>query len=314
MGSAKAALVKAFSAAYTIVDRRRRLNVVSLHRIGQQQGARLPAQVRHQLTLLKESHRIILPSQLSQFEGYDGPLAMITVDDGHACTYEQLFPICRDLDIPFIAYLPVDYLLHGQWLWFDQLECLYRQTGSMTSEQYHSLQQQLKGLTPDLRAEKLAMLASQWAFDLPAAPVADYAPLGSDDIREMLSSGLFEVGSHAVTHTILTQLDERSMVAELKEAKMILESHFETTVNSFCYPNGLSGDFNQPVIENVRACGYTTAMTSLEGSNIRAQMDPLQLCRIHIGLPDHALLKELSGLGRWQKVFCGDSGSQQVLG
>ncbi len=306
MGGAKAFVVRALSGAYGCVDRRSRLNVVSLHRIGPQPGALDPCTVRRQLAWLKQRHRIVLPGQLPQFAGYDGPLAIVTVDDGHACTYEQLFPICRDLDIPFVAYLPVDYLFNEHWLWFDLLEYLHRQSGQLTTGQYLSWQRQLKRQTPAQRDETLTVLARRLACELPSKPVPDYAPLRHDDVREMLRSGLFEIGSHAVTHTILTVLDDDARATELRTARATFESFFQTAVSSFCYPNGLSGDFDRRTVEQVRESGYTTAMTSLEGSNLRERMDPLCLRRIHIGLPDHALQKELCGLGAWQKTIAGD--------
>ncbi len=113
----------------------------------------------------------------------------------------------------------------------------------------------------------------------------------------MIGSGLVEVGSHGVSHTILSLFDKAGIERELADSKDILEAMTQQKITSFCYPNGLAGDFDERTDEKLGDCDYQTALTSLEGSNLLNGAKRFRLLRVHTGLPRHAFIKEISGMG-----------------
>lgn len=54
-------------------------------------------------------------------------------------------------------------------------------------------------------------------------------------VKELIENG-FEIGSHTLTHALLTELNEEKVERELKESKEILEKTYNITMNSFAFP------------------------------------------------------------------------------
>lgn len=63
-----------------------------------------------------------------------------------------------------------------------------------------------------------------------------YKPL---DIFEALTiSKQFEVGSHSITHRLLTQIPIDEALIEIADSKVILSNMFNQAINKFCPPRG----------------------------------------------------------------------------
>jgi peptidoglycan/xylan/chitin deacetylase (PgdA/CDA1 family) len=92
-----------------------------------------------------------------------------------------------------------------------------------------------------------------------------------------------EVGSHTVTHPILTQIEDEQLGCELSHSRSKLESELGREVYLFCYPNG---NYDARVMGEVARSGYRCAVTTDPGMNDEGS-DPLALKRVHTG-PDLA--------------------------
>lgn len=79
------------------------------------------------------------------------------------------------------------------------------------------------------------------------------------DLRELAAMGV-EIGSHTVTHPVLTTLDEQSIFRELAESKKVLEDQLGRQVTSLCYPKG---KFNPLVRAQAANAGYSLARTTM---------------------------------------------------
>lgn len=84
-----------------------------------------------------------------------------------------------------------------------------------------------------------------------------------DQVRLILKDGLVEFGSHTLNHPNLTALSPQMLQREISDSKTILEKEFGINVTSFCYPYGY---YNQNTIPYVKEAGYTTAVTTREGT------------------------------------------------
>lgn len=85
-----------------------------------------------------------------------------------------------------------------------------------------------------------------------------FAPLVTDEeLKALAESGVFEIGSHTLTHADLTRSDESSLSTELTRSRATLEDIIGTPVRGFAYPYGA---FAERLIPAVQAAGYEHAV------------------------------------------------------
>ena len=297
---------------YGTLDRRSPLVILTLHRVGPSRRIRTEDLRRH-LSYLTSRYRMILPSQLEDAPSGER-LAMVTIDDCHEDIHDVIFPVARDLRCPICVAVPTDFFLRNRWLWFDKLrygweqsspgrkytaagmDCMVGDSGSEAR-----VKQQLKALTPDAREALLQEITSALGVEVPDSPVAGFRPVGLDDMKTLVSTGLVELCAHTVTHTIATSLSEEQFRQEASRSKEELEGFTGSRIDAFCYPNGEERDFDATNRSVLHELGYTQTFTAIKGLNRRATMDPLALKRIHANARFSAFLKEASGLGDFQR-------------
>ena len=96
-------------------------------------------------------------------------------------------------------------------------------------------------------------------------------------IGQWLAAG-HEIGSHTITHPVLTQLDRAQAAREIGESRSQLQELTGQPVKHFCYPYG---DHDNQTVERVREAGYESAVTTRRGAALQND-DPLRLPRIAI--------------------------------
>ncbi len=95
-----------------------------------------------------------------------------------------------------------------------------------------------------------------------------YEPLRPKHLRWLASN--FAIGSHTVTHPMLTRIPIELARQEIEDSKDMLQIIVDKEVDSFCYPRGYANDeIRQIVREN-----YNTARNTLVG-NIYESEDPV---------------------------------------
>ena len=82
-------------------------------------------------------------------------------------------------------------------------------------------------------------------------------------VREWIAAG-HEIGSHTLSHPLLTRLSREQAREEIQASRRKLEDLFGRTIPHFCYPYG---DCDDHIRELVREAGYTTACTTDWGVN-----------------------------------------------
>lgn len=113
---------------------------------------------------------------------------------------------------------------------------------------------------------------NDWDGETPGEPL-----LTADEIRGLTGAGI-EIGSHGATHRALTRLDDADLTREVAGSRETLERLTGATVTSFCYPYG---DFDDRVVEAVRAAGYRAA-TVIRGGISKDLSDPFRLKRVAV--------------------------------
>ena len=103
-------------------------------------------------------------------------------------------------------------------------------------------------------------------------PVMDRVAIG-----QWLAAG-HEIGSHTITHPVLTHLDRAQAAHEISESRRQLHEITGTSIKHFCYPYG---DHDDQTVNLVREAGYESAVTTRRGAAL-VSTDPLRLPRIAI--------------------------------
>jgi peptidoglycan/xylan/chitin deacetylase (PgdA/CDA1 family) len=126
----------------------------------------------------------------------------------------------------------------------------------------------------------------QYTFALPTLRdhgwpgVIDLKAEGSDlyrsNVEAMLDAG-WELASHTVHHSDLTELEGAALAEEVSGSRQILRREYGVPVKNFCYP---AGRFDAATVAAVEAAGYVGATTEIPG--IATRDHPYELARIEV--------------------------------
>jgi peptidoglycan/xylan/chitin deacetylase (PgdA/CDA1 family) len=102
-----------------------------------------------------------------------------------------------------------------------------------------------------------------------------------DNVREMSANGM-EIGSHTLSHPILSRLSADEIWTEVDESRKAIEARTGKECNSLAYPNGGAEDMNEAVFEAVGRSGYRYACSYIPGTNIHRKLSVYSLKRLHV--------------------------------
>jgi peptidoglycan/xylan/chitin deacetylase (PgdA/CDA1 family) len=302
--------------------------IVMYHRFSHEEGTPMVSAraFAEQIDYLASHYQIVPLSYVAArlVEGRRLPprIAVLTIDDAYSDVYEVAFPILRERGVPATVFVVTDFAERKTWLWTDKLRFL---TARVEGEQLEialngrALRCKINGPTSRLEAaaminarlktledrakeEMIFGIADSLSLQLPAAPPPEFASITWDEAREMDSNGV-EIGSHSVTHPILTNISLRRLRHELNKSRERLESKLARKVDLFCYPNG---NFNGDVRREVERAGYSCAVTSIYGF-ADSNSDPLTLRRISTEFDLPHFIQSTSGFERMKARLLGRS-------
>ncbi|HKC88442.1 MAG TPA: polysaccharide deacetylase family protein, partial [Blastocatellia bacterium] len=153
----------------------------------------------------------------------------------------------------------------------------------------------LKPLSEEARDSLVERLAFELGVKMPERPPAEYGAVNWRQAREMADAGV-EIGSHTLTHPILTGLGGARLREEVAQSRDRIQSAIGRKVGTFCYPNG---DYDLRTQLEVARAGYQLAVTTDVGLN-NMRNDPLALRRIHGEYDLARFVKNTSGFARAQ--------------
>lgn len=87
-------------------------------------------------------------------------------------------------------------------------------------------------------------------------------------VKDLINSGLVEIGGHTVHHISLKGALQPVVAYEVNQSKQVLEKNYHVKVVSFAYPDGA---FDQQAIDDVKTAGYTSAVSTVPGTTQSAQ-------------------------------------------
>lgn len=252
---------------------------------------------RAQLDVIRrEFEPIALPALLERYRDgrCTGREIALTFDDGVRNHLTTVYPLLRDASVPATFFLCSGLIDSGHWIWNTEVRVRLQSLGAgprkalaaregWPAHEVEALVEWGKGLAPVRReAFENAVRAHTPSFEPTPLQNDLYAPMTWDEVKS-LDPALITIGSHTVSHPILTTLSAQEQTEELTASRARLEAQLGREVDIFCYPNG---DSDPGVVEAVRH-SYTWAVTT-EESFWGPGHDPCRLPRVPAA-PHHAL-------------------------
>lgn len=246
-----------------------------------------------QLLFLKKYFGILTMDQmvdtLNTGSSFPTPSCVLTFDDGWRDTYLHAYPILKRLSVPATVFVATRHVDSGEEFWFDTLYRMFASFDPSTDlarEVVRSFFPKIPIPSAENRSDilKYARMIVASMKDFPIDKIDEIMehlmatkvfPLQRErkrsvcswaELKEMISTGLVTVGSHTVSHAILTRENTERCRRELTESKKALEEHLEVPVEHFCYPNG---NYNSDTEDLVRKAGYKSALPGLYGVTTR---------------------------------------------
>ncbi|NVN91255.1 MAG: polysaccharide deacetylase family protein [Desulfuromonadales bacterium] len=112
--------------------------------------------------------------------------------------------------------------------------------------------------------KKYGFTAVIFLYTAPIGSAQNPLALNWDDVRVLRESGVFEIGSHSVSHGDLNKLSSEKLLKELKDSQRVIADQVGVTPNVLAYPFGI---FNENTIAVMQKLGYRAGFTVIRGGN-----------------------------------------------
>src|SRR5690348_15791376 len=265
--------------------------VLLYHRVNPENDPLFPAMAvstfEQQVRYLAANFHVLPLGEIVHRINSDLPLepltAAITFDDGYLDNYTFAHPILKRYCVPATLFVATGYIGTGEVMWNDQVAWSIKNTHRKTMRwcfmgeevllRFETLEEKARSLTIVL--EKLKVLpetekksALRELIESFGASHSDLRRLmlGWEEVRRMVEDG-WEIGSHSVTHSILTRVRSEEAKTELQRSKQMIEQCVGTPVTLCAFPNGKRPDFDSRIKGITKELGYRAAVTTLRGIN-----------------------------------------------
>ncbi len=263
---------------------------------------------RRHMELLADRFHVVPLMQLAHWiragEAIPPRTVVITFDDGYRNNITCALPVLRQLGLTACLFFTAGLVGTQEILWPDVIRRALRllplpfsapldgDTVTVDASNVRTVTRRLKQQPSEVREAFVAAVRSQLPEDLPPG---EAGIASAEEVRIWHQAGM-EVGSHSLTHPILSRLPQEALERELFESKRILEGIVGEPVRLLAYPNGRRADYTPAVLEVAQRAGYEAAVTTLEGQ-ARAECPLLELPR---HMPDASVLRVEAMASGWE--------------
>ena len=232
-----------------------------------------------QLAWIKARHPILPFAEVAERMRNGKPLpdfaVVLTFDDGLRNNVTEAAPVLLKHQVPATFFVCPDLIDAHQWVWTYEVRARLR---DLTEEALKGIAQRcgsgdLNTLDAFMKwAKKLPQTQRQTMLDTVRAATVSFTPskahcrsydLATWDELQTLDSRLITIGSHTMSHPILSSLTDAEIEYELEQSKQALMERGLTKDSAalLCYPDGNHD-------ERVLACArqhYTAACSTRKG-------------------------------------------------
>jgi peptidoglycan/xylan/chitin deacetylase (PgdA/CDA1 family)/glycosyltransferase involved in cell wall biosynthesis len=235
---------------------------------------------------------------------------LVTFDDAYRNNLEVARPILQEFGIPIVLFVPTEFIERTEGYWAEELEWRIASTSvlalpwgrdllwlrSLAERQaaFEKISQDLTGLSPTKREPAWQELKRQLPCEGSNAPLFE-PRLKWEELRRLSQLGA-SIGSHGVSHTLLSGLASEKVSYELEASRLELQSRLGIGIRAFAYPNGL---WDPTVRQLTEQAGYACAFTAQPGA-LDPHVDRFLLNRTGINATDSLseFVSAVSGFSR----------------
>jgi peptidoglycan/xylan/chitin deacetylase (PgdA/CDA1 family) len=265
-----------------------------------------PRLLDNALKVLKKKYKFIslehAVDMLTGSKPIESHCMVLTFDDGYRNNLTHALPILLKYEVPATIFLSTGHITRREPFWYDRMDyaiqhlrqdCairldskviqFFRKDRKALAAAFKELRYALKD-NPDNYANTLKKINKI------VAELEDQAEKKLTDIFEIdpwtalmtweevkkAAQNNVTFGSHTVDHVLLGKLEENIIREQLIMSKQSIENHTRTPCLSLCYP---SGSFSSQAIDIAKQCGYTSAVTTMNGLNHPAKTSLFALFR-----------------------------------
>jgi len=238
-----------------------------------------PAFERQLRFLMRQFEIVPLAALADALESETAPLrrrVALTFDDGLRSNVEVAYPVLRRLGVPATFFVCPALVDHGRWLWNHEARQRLQRL-PLKAEEIEAKVESMKRLDmADRMREEERIRAATPGFAPTAAERSDFDLASWEELRR-LDPRVVTIGSHTLTHPILTSLDAVALEREVAQSRRLLETRLGRPVELFAYPNG---DQSAAVRECVRR--HYRAAVSVEEGWVGPLCDPYLMPRVSV--------------------------------
>lgn len=202
----------------------------------------------------------------------------LTFDDGYRDQLDLAVPLLERLGLPATFFLVPRLLSGAMSAWWEVAGWAFTATRrtrlsweaadlelaspQLRRDAFEAVAERLKRrdrLARETAVEELVALLDPAGTPPGAELFLDWASAGA------LQRGGFSVGSHSLSHAILSQESPAEQQRDLRESRRLLQEGFATPVELLAYPNGTAQDYSAATVAAAAAAGYTHALTMRSG-------------------------------------------------
>ena len=230
------------------------------------------AALERQLRLVRLAFPVVPLDKLAD-RGNGRARVALTFDDGLRNNVEVAYPILQKLGLTATFFVCPGLIERGQWLWNHEARQRLLSMGKPASEVEAAIERMKTLKIAERRRVEEEIRAATPGF-APTAEQREEFDLASWQELQGLDPKTVTIGSHTMTHPILTSLDDEETEAETRDSRFALEQRLDREVSIFCYPNG---DLNNAVVASARRY-YRSAVTTVAG-RLEGAVDPHRMPR-----------------------------------
>ncbi len=242
---------------------------------------------------LKNGFTFITASDLEQIASREKPFpksaVLFTVDDGWQSNKENIAAVANEYKIPVTIFASTAPIEKDGAYWWSYI-AKAKEQGLITQSVG-----ELKKLPNEERIKILSSIKEKLSLPREA--------LTKKELQQIAQTPYVHIGSHTVTHPILSKCNDDTAAYELSTSKKQLEEWLGKPVDHFAYPNG---NYTPREIRNLKKDGYKLAFTTQPGYITRSHLDNLyELPRFDV-LEDVSFAENITRMtGAWfaKKVF-----------
>jgi len=197
---------------------------------------------------------------------------VFTIDDGFYDHYEIAGPLFSEFDIPLTCFVITDFLDGKLWPWDDQIRYILENTkkstlqGQLTDgaefklenfknhikQNTSALQIRIKKRKQENIYEWISYFYKLADVEPPSSVPDKYKPMSWSDAQKFIDNGHC-ISPHTQSHRILTQLPIEAAKKDIILSNARVKTMLKNSSSSFAYPTGRPQDFNEQIIEILKA-------------------------------------------------------------